>query len=151
GRCGAAFFGLPQPVCYECRREDERREEIRRRGLRELRAIDERYANATLANYRCPPGDQDALVAVSAWEPGPAGLYLHGSPGSGKTHLAFGLARKLIDDGVSVFASDWTQLLQRIRATFEGRGYEVADDIYRAIERADVVVIDDFGAGKPTE
>lgn len=151
GRCGASFFGVEQPLCYECRREDEREAEAKRRALRELAAINQRYADCTLESYDCPPGDGGALSIVAVWEPGSAGLYLHGEPGGGKTHLAFGLARKLIENNVSVFVAEWTGLLQRFKATFDGRGGEVAEDILRAIDRADVVVIDDFATGKATE
>lgn len=150
-RCDAGFFGIEHPLCWDCRAGDLERAERKRRALRELAAIDRRYADCTFETYECPPGDDAARIALERWEPETSGLYLHGEPGGGKSHLAFALARRLIDQGHSVFVSGWTDLLKRFKATYDGRGGEVADDILRAIDRADVVIVDDFFAGKPTE
>ncbi len=53
------------------------------------------------------PGIEDALQAaqrlVDDWGIGFAGLYLYGTPGTGKTHAALGIARRLHDAGADVF------------------------------------------------
>lgn len=151
--CGELFGPVASPLCWQCD-EDERQEALRKqRALEDLAAVDRRFRSATLETYACPPGDMAALQAVQAWawKPEARGLFIYGAPGTGKSHLAFALAKRCIEQGLRVFASEWTDLLHRLRDTFDGRPGETAGDIHRRIERADVVLIDDMATGKATE
>src|SRR5690606_37387974 len=88
------------------------------------------------------------LQAIREWD-GSTGLYVHGTPGGGKSHLAFARIREMIRDGRSVFAADWASYLRRIRRTFDRPG-ESEHDIGDAVAKAEIVLIDDLGAGSPT-
>ena len=58
-----------------------------------------RYANASFANYRCPPGDAFAAKVAQEWRPDLGdGILFHGKPGHGKSHLAYAIANALVDD-----------------------------------------------------
>lgn len=150
-RCGERFGPMPSPLCWQCDENDRQAEQRKMRALEDLAAVDKRFRAATLGSYDCPPGDPQALEAVRAWNPRLGrGLFLHGTPGGGKSHLAFALAKRCIEQGLRVFASEWTDLLHRLRDTFDRPG-ESAGDIHRRIERADVVLIDDMATGKATE
>lgn len=146
--CAAEFRGEPG-LCWDCEQAEMRAEEARRAAEAILAGVDARWRTVTLDGYRCPPGDARARDTIAAWS-GERGLYIHGTPGAGKSHLAFALLRKSIRDGRSIFAADWASYLRRIRRTFEGRG-ETEHDIAARVAQADIVLIDDLGAGKPTE
>lgn len=149
-RCGAKFGPTPAPLCWDCESAAVREEERRRAAVADLAAVDRRFAGVSFEGYRCPPGDAEAKRLVVEWKPR-RGLYLYGRPGCGKSHLAFAAAKALIAAGHRVFASEWTDLLHRLKATFDGRSNETTTDVLTAIERADVVLIDDLMTGKPTE
>lgn len=150
-RCGEVFRGIETPLCWECTQAQLERQRAMARAQKALASIDRRYAHCTFESYECGPGDRAARDLIEAWKPGPVGLYIHGDPGAGKSHLAYALARKLSQSGHPIFVSEWTNLLQRLRSTYDSRRFETARDIHQAIRRADVVIIDDFATGKPTE
>lgn len=72
------------------------------------------------------------------------GLYIEGTNGTGKTHLAAAIALQLIGEGVPVICKTSTDLLLDIKKTFEnGEATESAVlDIYKT---TDLLVIDDLG------
>lgn len=87
-------------------------------------------------------------AAESQLELGETGLYLWGPVGVGKTHAAAGIANKLIAEGFAVqwiTASAW---LAAIRASYNGGPTPKAVEV---LADADVLVLDDLGAERPTE
>ena len=147
--------------------------------------------NRTLEGYRLdrdgePAGDGEALGAATAWtgEGEKPGLFFHGHPGGGKTHLAAAVARKFagyrrsvrtalghdipppLRDAVAerveqafpdgppgaktvIFATA-PRLLDRIRSTYD-RQNEDTELLMGELAGADLLVIDDLGAEKPSE
>jgi DNA replication protein DnaC len=72
-----------------------------------------------------------------------------GPVGTGKTHLAVAALQALITDkGVRGRFVDFTTLVLEIQMTFDGSG--TSRDILRPLINADVLVVDELGAGKPT-
>ena len=103
----------------------------------------------TLADYHV---DDDNRIAVKYAENAlrlNAGAYFYGDCGTGKTFLASIVAQEFFRDGHSVIFVKVPQLLSDIQATFNGRGS--VDEILDKLERAKLVVLDDFGMEKPTQ
>jgi DNA replication protein DnaC len=158
-RCGADLWAHGDPIpadpdlCQRCGRERGRAREVRR--LMEA-MLPPRFRGESLDTYRCPPGDPRALDVARAyrWEEG-RGLYLWSrEPGRGKSHLAYGIARRAIESGVAVEAHAVPALLARIRATYrrsDDPRRETADDIAARLERAPLLILDDFGTEKVSE
>ena len=65
---------------------------------RPMFAVPPLFEESNEASYRCPPGDCKARDIVAGWSVSDSvGLYLYGERGHGKSHLAYSLARRLID------------------------------------------------------
>lgn len=79
------------------------------------------------------------------------GLLFIGPPGVGKTHLAVSVLLELIDrhhlHGRFV---DFTSLIYQIQSTFDPRSPESQHEILDPFLRADVMVLDELGAQKPS-
>ena len=72
------------------------------------------------------------------------GLYIEGTNGTGKTHLAAAIALQLINERIPVICKTSTDLLMDIKKAYESR--EVSEsrvlDIYKTV---DLLIIDDLG------
>lgn len=141
------------PECeaaYEAQ-EAERRRRERVRRLLLASGLPRRHETYTWEAAR-DLVDSQAVEAVETWAWGPVGMYLHGPVGTGKTGLAVLLVRREIEQhqrrcmflGVPA-------LLEDLRAGFAGhRGSDNAEMLRRAAD-ADLLVLDDIGAERPTE
>ena len=79
------------------------------------------------------------------------GLVLLGTVGLGKTHLAVGILRGLITKwGVKGLFCDYRDLLKRIQDSY-GRNDVSERQVLAPVFDAEVLVIDELGAAKPTE
>ena len=73
-------------------------------------------------------------------------LLLEGHYGTGKTHLAAGIANWQLEQGQAVLFITVPDLLDHLRGTF-GPSSEVAyDEVFERIRRAPLLVLDDLGA-----
>src|SRR6185312_16589354 len=80
------------------------------------------------------------------------GLLFIGSLGVGKTHLAVGVLRRLIQErGVRGIFCDYGALLKEIQRSFNPRNNITEFDLLEPILSAEVLVLDDLGAQKPTD
>jgi DNA replication protein DnaC len=80
-----------------------------------------------------------------------AGLLITGPVGVGKTHLAVAILAELIDArGMTGVFCDFTDLLDRIQASY-GRSDESSDDILDPYRAAELLVLDELGARRPTD
>jgi DNA replication protein DnaC len=80
------------------------------------------------------------------------GLLLTGSIGVGKTHLAVGILQSLIvEKGVRGLFCDYRELLKEIQHSYNPQVLTTELDILRPVFEAEVLVLDELGASKPTE
>jgi len=79
------------------------------------------------------------------------GLLYIGSPGVGKTHLAVAVLKSLIERfHVRGLFVDFTALIHQIQSTFDPGSPESKRDVLDPVVNAEVLVLDELGAQKPT-
>lgn len=129
----------------------------RRDRLLEKAGIPERYRRCSLEGFELwNPEDPTLARAVRAmrefvdlWPEGDKGLLLMGPVGTGKTHLAVAALTALIEaKGVRARFQDFTSLVLDIQMTFDTPGAQ--RELMRPLVRADLLVLDELGAGKVT-
>lgn len=79
------------------------------------------------------------------------GLFITGSYGTGKTHLACSIANQLMCGGVPVICMTMIDLLTKIKSSFDANDGATEADIMRLYEEIPLLVIDDIGSEQPTE
>jgi DNA replication protein DnaC len=136
------------------------RVESRQKSLREDAGIPPNFARATIESFLVPQdnitakkGLADAMREVRSFvkEFPPQdrpGLLLVGDTGTGKTHLAVGALKALIEKGHAGLFFDYQTLLDRIRASYGGEGDPHA---YASAMDAEVLLLDDLGSHRATE
>ena len=136
-----------------------------RRAARQVTSarIPERYGHCTLADYetRFPNADptlSEALmharhfVANYPLETYGQGLLLTGSIGTGKTHLAVGILQALVAErGARGLFVDYRDLLKQVQHSYNNSVQQTELDVLRPVFEAEVLVLDELGASKPTD
>ena len=79
------------------------------------------------------------------------GLLYLGSCGVGKTHLAVSALRELINKGIAGLFYDFRDLLKEIQDSYNPNTHTSELKILAPIFEAEVLVLDELGASKPTE
>jgi len=137
---------------------------IARRSTRMIQQarIPQRYAHCTLESfdtqYPVPnPSLEGALLRASNFVKGypptaGKGFLFVGRPGLGKTHLSVGLLRALIVErqAKGLFV-DYRDLLKQVQNSYDPSVAATELGILRPVFEAEVLVIDDLGASKPTD
>jgi DNA replication protein DnaC len=134
--------------------------------LMEAAGIPARYAGCSLSSFVTSHPDRSArnqlLEARSTAERyverfvdegrfRESGLLFYGPAGVGKTHLAAAILKALIEDyRVRGRFIDFTTLIHQIQSTFDPGSPESKREVLDPVIRADVLVLDELGAQKPT-
>ncbi len=83
---------------------------------------------------------------------GGRGLIFTGSIGIGKTHLAVGILRSIIlERGARGLFVDYRDLLKQIQNSYNPQVATTEMELLRPVFEAEVLVLDELGATKPTE
>ncbi len=139
----------------------ECRNETRAARLLEAAHLPARYEHCTLADFETDfSGAHRSLAAarlaagrfVEEYPLEKTGLLLIGPIGTGKTHLAVGIVQELIrGKGVPCRFCDYRELLKEIQNSYNPSVQTTELEILRPIFDAEVLVLDELGAVKPTE
>lgn len=78
------------------------------------------------------------------------GMMLFGTPGGGKSHLAAAITHELLARKKSVVFQAVPELLERIRSTFNKNSRESEQQIMKALQQCDLLVLDDIGSERVT-
>jgi DNA replication protein DnaC len=122
--------------------------------------IPRRYEHCELASYTTDfPGADHSLAQahfiasnfVKEYNGrGDKGLLIIGEIGTGKTHLAVGVLKELLNRGFSGIFYDYRELLKEIQNSYNATVQTTELDVLRPIFETDVLVLDELGAVKPT-
>jgi DNA replication protein DnaC len=147
-------------VSRACKCQMERREERRLAGAR----IPARYSECSFEEFdtdfrSADPSLKAALRNARSYvdeylseEGEKKGLLFTGSIGSGKTHLAVAILRQLIKQyGVRGLFCDYRELLKNIQNSYNPQVNTTELELLKPVFAAEVLVLDDLGAQKPTE
>ncbi|MGA7522947.1 MAG: ATP-binding protein [Acidobacteriaceae bacterium] len=163
-RCGGAGVRILQnsgggnmiETC-ECQVEQRVARLMKRAG------IPARYEHCSLDSYEASfPGADRSLGAAHLTArrfvdgypatTGGRGLLVTGSIGVGKTHLAVGILQALIvEKAVHGLFCDYRELLKEIQNSYNPQVAVTEMEILRPVFDAEVLVLDELGAAKPTD
>lgn len=87
---------------------------------------------------------------VDGWKRGRRGLLIQGSNGVGKSHIAGGISVVLLLRGVDVRWVAFSDLLARMKASYDAPG-KTEDDVRRRYVGCELLVLEELGGGKWTE
>jgi DNA replication protein DnaC len=123
--------------------------------------IPARYEHCTLADFSTDfTGAHRSLPAarlaagrfVEEYPIEKTGLLFVGPIGTGKTHLAVGIIQELVrGKGVPCLFCDYRELLKQIQNSYNPSVQATELEILRPVFEAEVLVLDELGAVKPTE
>lgn len=160
-----AVFGEVWTSCPQCEagRLERETEERQAEQLRSQRArwlakladsgIPKRFQDATLESYRAAlPGQSAALQWANAFaanfeqamETGRSAL-LVGRPGTGKTHLAAGIAMAVLQRGCSVAFTTVQRAIRRVKSSWQKESAESETEAIRAFAGVDLLILDEVG------
>lgn len=79
------------------------------------------------------------------------GLMFIGDPGTGKTHLAVAVMKRLIARGFECVFFDYQNLLERIRSSYDQASGAAQREAYQTALDCEVLVLDDLGAHRVSD
>jgi DNA replication protein DnaC len=119
--------------------------------------IPARYAGCDFATYKTDSsqGLAAARIALQKWAAeyplNRTGLLLIGPSGVGKTHLSVAALKEIIKKGIHARFCDYRELLKQIQNSYNPSVQATELDVLRPVFEAEVLLLDDLGAVKPSE
>ena len=141
------------------REERERQEKERRRKLAHIESIlgksgiKKRFQQRTFENFKTDTKEQAQCYKIAKryadtfkerFERGD-GLYIEGTNGTGKTHLAAAIALQLIGEEIPVICKTSSDLLLDIKSAFDRDISYSEAEVLRIYKTVDLLIIDDLG------
>jgi len=117
-----------------------------------------RYNECALSNYYPDKANGTQLRAfrlahhlVEEYPAADRGLLYMGTVGVGKTHLSVAILRGLVEKGVPCLFYEFGSLLKEIQKSYNGVSQTSELEVLAPVYEAEVLVLDELGATKPTE
>lgn len=139
--------------------EAEKREEERRRKIEKINSIlgksgiKKRFQRRTFDNFKTDTPERVRCYKIakryadtfSERYSNGDGLYIEGTNGTGKTHLAAAIALQLINEEVPVVCKTSSDLLLDIRSAYDDTNRWSEGEVLRVYKDVDLLIIDDLG------
>ena len=151
----------------KAKREAEEAQKMRLRVRRIIgnSGVNARFLQRTFETFQPTEENQRALSVCKRYadtfqeklpknnpEPGRNGLFITGTKGTGKTHLAAAIANQLMQEGTAVICMTMIDLLDRIKQTYEQNDGESSEgDLLNTYKTVPLLIIDDMGKEPATE
>jgi DNA replication protein DnaC len=136
----------------ECRLSD-----LRRRLFEQAR-VPRRHEQCSLSNYQPATNNVSQMLAfkqayrlVQEYPSIERGLLFAGPVGVGKTHLAVAILRGLSEKGARSLFCEYGSLLKEIQDGYNPLAKTSEMNVLAPVYEAEVLVLDELGASKPTE
>ena len=142
-------------------RDCECRFERRRLRVERQANIPARYAECSLDTFATDGPHEDSLyqalmachnlVASYPLQTKGVGLLITGKPGVGKTHLAIGVLRGLIQKGATGVFCHYHDLIKQVQNSYNRNVQATELEVLKPIFDAEILVLDEVGASRPTD
>jgi len=122
----------------------------------EYSRVPKRYEHCFISNYSTENSSQRAAKEAATelahqYPETDVGLLLTGKVGVGKTHLAVSIIKMLTERGFTCLFYEFGSLLKEIQDSYNPTTKASELSILRPVLEADVLVLDELGASKPTD
>lgn len=135
--------------------EEQERRRIMQQKIERLlgrSGIKKRFQQRTFRNFRCDTqGRKKNYSTAKEYADNFAyhrargdGLYIEGTNGTGKTHLAAAIALQLIGEGIPVICKTSSDLFMDIKKSFHDNGAQ-EHEVLEVYKKVDLLIIDDLG------
>ena len=136
-------------ICRRCKRLIHIRENIE--DYLKKAGVPPKYLKCSFDNFRIKKENNHPFKLCREYATHPdCSLFLYGSYGTGKTHMAVSIARELLLQGKEVIFISVPRLLFDIRKAFQEDAQTEAEYVERYTS-LEYLILDDFGAEKTTD
>lgn len=160
----------PCPVCGEEQRKESERQAQQEAERNRQRSIDmilgrsgipARFADRTLDGFKAETPEQERVLKIcKAYAErfderlaNGGGLVLCGKPGTGKTHLACGIANHIAKSGRTSLFLSVMEAVRRVKQTWGRKDGETESEVIAKMLKPDLLILDEVGVqfGSETE